>query len=152
VDLGDHGFARVHIGKLRWLYKQHGGAMDLLKLSWLEGQIAAGLGDLRRAEAAFLAVRAGMAEAGLAFKAALAGLDLAAVWFRQGKIGRIPPLVEEMLAAFTARGIAREALAAILLLRDAYQRQSLSLDLIQRVGQILTQMERLGLHGAEELA
>ncbi|MEA2692183.1 MAG: hypothetical protein QOJ16_1570, partial [Acidobacteriota bacterium] len=63
-----------------------------------------------------------------------------------------PPLVEEMLAAFTARGIAREALAAILLLRDAYQRQSLSLDLIQRVGQILTQMERLGLHGAEELA
>jgi len=55
-----------------------------------------------------------------------------------------------MLAAFTARGIAREALAAILLLRDAYQQQSLSLDLIQRVGQILTQMERFGLHGPEE--
>jgi tetratricopeptide (TPR) repeat protein len=149
VDLGDHGFARVFVGKLRWLYVEHGGTMDFLKLSWLEGQIAAGLGDLSRAESAFVEVRAGMAEAGLAFKAALAGLDLAAVWFRQGKIGRIPPLVDEMLEAFQARGIDREAFAAVLLLRDAHRQQSLSLGLIQRVGQILTQMERFGIHGPE---
>jgi hypothetical protein len=75
-----------------------------------------------------------------------------AVSARQGRIGQIPPLVDEMLAAFRLRGIAREALAALLLLSDAYRQQSLSLGLIQRVGQILTQMERFGIHGPEEPA
>ncbi|MEA2694692.1 MAG: hypothetical protein QOJ16_4079 [Acidobacteriota bacterium] len=152
VDLGENAFARALIGELRWLYKEHGGKMDFLKLRWLEGRIAAGRGDLSRAEPAFVAVRVGMAEDGLTYHAALAGLDLAAVWFRQGRSGRIPPLVEEMLAAFRARGIAREAFAALLLLSDAYRQQTLSLGLIQRVGQILTQMERFGLHGPEEPA
>jgi hypothetical protein len=93
-----------------------------------------------------------MADAGLAYKAALAGLDLAAVWFRQGRLGQIPRLVDEILAAFRERRIAREAIAAILLVRDAYRQQSLSVDLIQRVSQILTQLERFGLHGPEEPA
>jgi tetratricopeptide (TPR) repeat protein len=152
VDLGENDFARVLVRDLRWLYKQHGGEMDFLKLRWLEGRIAAGRGDLSRAELAFVAVRAGMAKERLTYHAALAGLDLAAVWFRQGRIGQIPPLVDEMLAAFKARGIAREAIAALLLLSDAYRHQTLSLGLIQRVGQILTQMERFGLHGPEEPA
>jgi tetratricopeptide (TPR) repeat protein len=150
VDLGEYHFARVLVRDLRWLYKRHGGEMDFLKLRWLEGRIAAGLGDLSRAEQAFAAVRAGMVKDGLAYHSALAGLDLAAVWFRQGKIGQIPPLVDEMLAAFRARGIAREALAALLLLSDANRHRTLSLDLIQRVAQILAQIERFGMHGPEE--
>src|SRR5262249_17857646 len=83
VDLGEYTFARGLLGQLRWLYKLYGGKMDFLKLRWLEGQTAAGLGELPKAEKALTEVRAEMAKDGLTFKAALAGLDLAAVWFRQ---------------------------------------------------------------------
>ncbi len=150
VDLGEYSFARDILGELRWLYKLHGGKMDFLKLRWLEGKVAAGLGELSRAEPAFIEVRAGMAEAGLTYHSALAGLDLAAVWFRQGKIGAVQVLVEELIDTFKARKIAREALMALALLRDAYQAQALSLHLIQRVSQLLTQMERFGIHGVDD--
>jgi tetratricopeptide (TPR) repeat protein len=150
VDLGEYTIAPSLLGQLRWLYKQHGGKIDFLKLRWLEGRIAAGNGKLTQAAVALEEVHAGMTQAGLQYNGALAGLDLAAVWFRQGRIGQIPRLVDEILAAFRERRIAREAIAAILLVRDAYRQQSLSVDLIQRVSQILTQLERFGLHGPEE--
>jgi tetratricopeptide (TPR) repeat protein len=150
IDLGEYSLVRSLLRELPWLYKRDGGKMDFLKLRWLEGKAAAGMGDLSAAETAFTEVRAGMTKDGLTYHAALAGLDLAAAWFRQGRIGAIPPLVEEMIAAFKAQDIKREALAALLLLRDASRQQALSLELIQRVSALLTRLERFGIQRLEE--
>lgn len=108
----------------RQVYFAEGDHVNLIKLRWLEARIEAGLGKLDRAEKAFLHVRQELEKAGLEYQAALASLDLAAVWLRQGKVFDTRCLVEELVATFRARRIAREALAALLLLRESFETEA----------------------------
>ena len=78
-------------------FVEHGSAFDLLRLRWLEGRIFAGLSDFARAEAAFQETRAGFADRGQVYTAALAGLDLAALWARQERFNEIPTLAQEII-------------------------------------------------------
>ena len=142
VDLGLYDQALRHLRQMRPLYKRYAGPVERVKLRWVEGKIAAGLGDLRRAEAAFLRARNEYAAAGLGFRAALTALDLAAVWLRQGRTAELQPLVGEMLAAFRAAGAGREALAAVLLLHEAVERQQATLELLDRIAATLGRIER----------
>jgi tetratricopeptide (TPR) repeat protein len=89
------------------------------RLSWLEGRIYAGLSDHARAEAAFQQARAGFAERGQVYPAALVGLDLAALWVRQHRLKDVFDLAEEMVVTFRALRIAREAVVALLILKRA---------------------------------
>lgn len=111
------------------------------KLRWLEAKIDAGLGRLDRAVEALLAVREELCRAGLLYKQALASLDLATVRLRQGRAAEVPPLVEEMIAAFRALGIGREALAALGLLAEACARRSLTVSVLDGVAGYLRRLE-----------
>lgn len=122
-------------------YFAEGDRLNLVKLRWLEGRIAAGLGKMERAEKAFAEVRASLEEAGLGYHVALVSLDLAAVWLRQDKVAEVRGLVEELVAAFRARRIAREALAALLLLKESFETDRVSLDLLQSVRTYLKGLE-----------
>jgi len=124
-------------------YFAEGDRLNLLKLRWLEGRIAAGLGRLRRAEKAFLDVRANLEETGLGYHAALVSLDLAAVWLRQEKTEEARAQIEELVVTFRARRIAREALAAMLLLKESFQADRLTLTLIHSVRTYLKGLEGL---------
>lgn len=95
------------------------GRLNRLRLRWVEGRVAAGLGDAAAAEADFQAVRAGFAAAGLPFPAAMVALDLALLWDRAGRQAEILPLAEEILASFRALRVSREGIASLLLLRRA---------------------------------
>ncbi|HVT15171.1 MAG TPA: hypothetical protein VHQ90_03180 [Thermoanaerobaculia bacterium] len=117
VDLGRYRRARRLLWRGRPLFVAHGSLLDMLRLRWLEGRIHAGLADFPRAEAALQETRAGFAETGQVYPAALAGLDLAALWARQGRVHEIRDLAEEMIATFRALRVAREAIAALLLLK-----------------------------------
>jgi tetratricopeptide (TPR) repeat protein len=117
VDSAQFAKGRTLIRTHDDLYRQHGGRFDLLRLHWLKGRIAAGLGELAEAEAAFLAARAGFAEHRLAYLEALISLDLAILWLRQGRKDEAGVLVEDMLSTFHALGIRREALAVLLVTR-----------------------------------
>jgi len=101
-------------------YYTEGDRLNQVKLRWVEGRIAAGLGRLQVAERSLLRARRELEEAGLPFHAALVSLDLAAVWLGQGKTAETRKLVEELVTMFQARRIAREALAALLLLRKSF--------------------------------
>lgn len=109
------------------------GELNLLKRRWVEGLLAAGLGRERAAERAFWQVRDGFEDHRMPYEAALVSLDLAAVWLGQGRTGEVRGLVEEMLAAFRALGIRREALAALLVLHRALGRERASLGLLRAV-------------------
>jgi hypothetical protein len=124
------------------LFAQHGGRLSLLRLRWLEGRIHAGLGELERAERELLATREGFAATGNPYLTALVALDLAAVWLRQGRTPRVRQLVEEMIATFRALRIAREAVAALLILREACDRDEATLDRVRMVAMLLTELER----------
>jgi hypothetical protein len=142
VHCGRYRQARIHLWRSRPLFLRHGGRLCLLRLSWLEGRIHDGLGDVERAERALLATREGFAAAGSPYNAALVALDLAAVWLRQGKTRQVRQLVEEMIATFRALRIAREAVAALLILREACDREEATLDRLRAVTLLLTELER----------
>jgi hypothetical protein len=67
------------------------------------------------------------------------GLDVAAIWMRQGRIDKVKRLVLELLEVFRARYVARESIAALLMLRDALDRDRASLELLAMVASVLEQ-------------
>jgi tetratricopeptide (TPR) repeat protein len=89
------------------------------RLRWLDARIYSGLGDFPRAEAAFQQARAGFVEHEQIYPAALVGLDLAALLVRQGRLEEVFALAEEMIVAFRALRVAREAAAALVVLKRA---------------------------------
>jgi len=126
----------------RSLYATHGGRLDVLKARWLEGLIAAGLGDDASAEKALAEVRTGFTQAELHYDAALAGLALAEVWLRGGRTRQIQRLVDEMLSVFRARKIRREAIAALLVLREALAREGATVALLRSIASEIAGLKR----------
>ncbi|HEX2644121.1 MAG TPA: hypothetical protein VHU81_14095, partial [Thermoanaerobaculia bacterium] len=94
-----------------------------------------------RAQRALLQVRNGFEQAELPYDAALVGLDLAAVWLRQGRTAEIRRLLDEILTEFRARNIRREAIGAVLMLKEALRKDGASLALLQAVE---ADLQRLG--------
>jgi tetratricopeptide (TPR) repeat protein len=103
-------------------YEEHGGQLDRIKLQGLRGLICAGLGELDRAEEYLVAARGGFEEAGVRYHAAIAGLDLAVVWLRQGRRQEARDLVLDCVRVFLELRIHREALAAVLVLQRAFEK------------------------------
>src|SRR5262249_52655059 len=140
VELEDYRWARQLLFTMRPLYAHYAGKLDQLKLRDLEGRIAAGLGEFERAELAFAEVQAGFKAEGLYYYAAIAGLDLAAVWCRQGKTLQIRQLVEELVTEFRRVGVEREALAALLVLRKAVDGDEVTLRVIKLTGDLFREL------------
>lgn len=123
------------------LYRQHATVFARLRLRWVEGRIAAGLGEPGEAEAAFLEARAGFAEHRLAYVEALISLDLAALWLAQGRTAEIGALLAEVLGTFCALGIRREAIAVVLMLEEAANAERLTVALVGSAAASLRKLE-----------
>lgn len=139
VEHGEFRAASLQLFEMRPLYARHAGAVDLVKLRAVEGKIASGLGELERAERAFLQVREEFQQKGQVYVAAIAGLELAAVWLRQGRTEEVKRLILETLEVFRSRYVARESIAALLMLRDALERDLATLELVAMVSSVLEQ-------------
>ena len=141
VELGEYEQARQTLTQMRPLYDYYVSDMERLKLRWVEGKIAAGIGELDQAEAAFMAARQDFDRAGLGYRAALVSLDLVAVWLRQGRTSEIRHLVAELLGTFQAIGVEREALVGILLLRDAVECEQATVELLHLIAVSLGKLD-----------
>jgi tetratricopeptide (TPR) repeat protein len=133
VELGEFRDANLQLFEMRPLYALHAGELDRVKLRWIEGRIAVGLAELDRAERAFLYVKEEFESRRLLYPGAIVSLDLASIWLQQGKTAEVRRLVAEMVEVFRARYVAREAIAALLMLREAVERDQVSLDLVRAV-------------------
>ncbi|HEY2294602.1 MAG TPA: hypothetical protein VGM86_28205 [Thermoanaerobaculia bacterium] len=109
------------------------GRIYALKLRWLEGQIHVGLKELDVAEQALREVKQGFEEAGLGYKAALAGLELGSIWFQQGNFAEAEQIVLECADVFLSLGIRRELVASLLLVRKAAESRHLSFTTLQKI-------------------
>lgn len=118
VECGLYRKARIMLWRTRWLYREDGNKLNLLRVRWLEGRVYAGLEELDRAEGALQTTRRGFKRVGKTYDAALVSLDLAMLWARQGKRAETRVLAQELIVSFRRHGIAREATAALLLARD----------------------------------
>jgi tetratricopeptide (TPR) repeat protein len=123
----------------RPLYLKMGDRMNLLRLRWLEGQVARGLHRLEQAETAFREVRGAFVELGLEYDVALVSLDLATVFAQQGRATEMRRLAEEMLAFFESHQILPEAMAAFLVFCNAARMEQAGLALVQEVAAFLKQ-------------
>lgn len=133
VELGEYRSARIQLWEMRPMYRHHGDHIAMVKLRGIEGRIYVGLRDFDRAKRAFLQVKEGFEREKMVYDAALISFDLAAIWLQEGKRKEVRQLIHEMLETFRARYVAREAIASLLMLRDAADRGSLSLDLLDMV-------------------
>jgi tetratricopeptide (TPR) repeat protein len=139
VDCGRFREARRVLWNLGHL--DVGGRVNELKVRWLEGQIHVGLEDFGHAELALQQVKEGFEEVGLKYKAALAGLELGAVWLRKGRLEAAEGIALECTGIFLSLGIRRELLASILVLRKAAETRHLTLALLDQVIHALQEME-----------
>jgi tetratricopeptide (TPR) repeat protein len=136
-EAGDHSAAAEELDAHRGLYRQFPDAWTQLRLGWLEGKIAAGLGDVEAAEASFAAVRDGFVREGAGYDAAMVCLDLALLYAREGRTGELRRLAEEMHPIFEAEDVHREAVAALLLFQDAARRETLTVEVLEKLATYL---------------
>jgi tetratricopeptide (TPR) repeat protein len=117
-----------------------GQPLKLIRLRWLEARIQAGIGRLDRAEAIFQEVWQSFQGFRLEFDAALAGLDLAEVWLRQGKDRQLAALAAKIGKTFQAVGLPKEAALAFDYLRVAAEMQMVDLTFVSRTRQFLVDL------------
>jgi tetratricopeptide (TPR) repeat protein len=142
VELGDFEAASRQLRRMLPLYAANATWIDQVKLRRIEGQIAAGLGRLDEAEELFLQTKRDLDEAGLGYEASLVTLNLAEVRLQRGETAGVRELVGEMVGAFRSLGVEREAMAAVLLLWGALERDQLTLDVLRRAGGVLRRRAR----------
>jgi len=111
--------------------------LDLVRVVWLKGKIAAGLGRGQEARVSFQQVRREFTAREMAYDCALVTLELAALLLDQGHARDVRSLAEEMLWIFRAQGVHREALAALQVFCDAARREAASAELARRVALFL---------------
>jgi tetratricopeptide (TPR) repeat protein len=133
AEAGRHAEAEGLVAADEELYRQIPEPWLQLRLSWLRGKIAAGLGETAEAERLFRETRDGFARQGNGYDAAMASLDLAFLYLREGRTAEVQPLAAEMVALFEARDVHREALAAVRLFQEAAQREEVTAGMVREL-------------------
>ncbi len=111
---------------------------DLVRTLWLEGNSAAGLGQREVALTKLEQVRHEFEVRENAFDYALASLDVALLYRQEGRFAEIKALAGEVLEIFKAQKVHREAVAAVILLRDATEKEKVTAGLVRRLQDYLT--------------
>jgi tetratricopeptide (TPR) repeat protein len=136
VALGDYQAAGALFPRIERLFRRDRGILNSLRLHWLKGRIAVGLGQFGHAESSFQIARLGFRKLDKFADSALVSLDLALLYTRLGRRLEIRRLAEDMITTFRAFRIAREAIASLVLLRKTCDQEGASMDLLR--GQIET--------------
>ena len=136
-ELGESEEATRLISELLPLHARLGGAIDTVRLRWLEGKVADLQGDHERGREAFEEVRREFIERSLPYDAALVSLDLAAVHLRQERYADVLRLAGEMLTVFRALEIDRDAIAALFFLERAAAARQVTLALLAETASYL---------------
>lgn len=129
--------AEALLSEVRRLSREHGGRVDRVRLRWIEGSIARGLGRPAEAEAAFREVQEEFLLQGLTFDAALVSLDLATIYAAIGRTAELQEIAARLMAIFEAQEIHRESWAALLLFRQACDENRATADLARHLAAVL---------------
>jgi tetratricopeptide (TPR) repeat protein len=108
--------------------------LDAIKCVWLEGRIAAALGEEKRAERCFREALASYEEVGLPAYVAVVSIDLAILCLRAGRNAEIAPLIEETITAFRSFGFHRDVIGILLVVHEALKKSQLTEALLRTAG------------------
>ncbi len=137
THLGQYAKAADLMEQVRTLAHELGDEIFLIRVTWLDGRIAARLG--RTAEAARLLEQARQEFARIEkwYDMALADLERAPVLLAEGETTQVKQMSAELVEKFQEMGIHREALAALKLFHEAAEREQATAELARRVLEFL---------------
>ncbi len=141
-ELGKYEDARAVLAENRSLQLRYGDPLSRLRLQWVEGKIAHGLGEYQDAEILFLLARHGFERHEIACDAALVSLELAALYLGQRRTADVKALAAEMVVIFEGQEIHREAATALHLFRDAAELEQVTLGLVRNLATYLVHASR----------
>ena len=133
THVGSYGEAIDLAREVREMVVARGDENELIRVMWLDGRIAAGLG--RRAEALALLgqARRQFADKKMWYDEALALLEEAALLLDEGRTAEAKSSAQGLQKVFAANGVHREALAALRLFHDAAERKEATAELARRL-------------------
>ena len=126
------------LADLRPLTESLGNRLDLVRLRWLEGRIAAGQGRSEEARALLHRVRNDLAAEKIPYDTALVTLELAGVYAAEGRSAEVKALARLSAPDFVAQGVHREAQAALAIFRQAAEQERVSAEMARHLVAYLT--------------
>jgi tetratricopeptide (TPR) repeat protein len=137
ADCGAASEAAELYEQSRSLYLQFSDPLTTSRRLWAEGLIARELGDLGTAHRLLSESAERLAEQGYGFDAALAGLELVAVYARQGNVDEVFRVASHLLRIFQIHNVRPEALAALRMVQEAAERKALNRAILNQAAEIL---------------
>jgi tetratricopeptide (TPR) repeat protein len=112
---------------------ESGYSIDLNRIIWLEGRIAAGLARPAEALSLLAEARRRFSKEGMSYDVALSLLEEAILLLAQGRTIEVKFLTKELVGVFGSKGVHREALAALQLFQDAASGERATVELTRNV-------------------
>jgi tetratricopeptide (TPR) repeat protein len=119
--------------EVRELAIEQGRELDLERVVWLSARLASGQGRVEKAITLLEQVVKSFTAGELPYEAGLASLDLAILYLKEGCTAEVRQLAIRMGWIFKAKGINREALAALGLFCEAARQETATVELTKRV-------------------
>lgn len=139
-EAGDFLAARRLLDECEGEYRVHGQVSFQIRLHWIRGKVAQGLGDFAPAEREYVYARDRFAAGGLGYDAALVTLDLATLYLEQGRNAEVRKAAAWTSALFESQDVHREALAALTLFRQAALQDALTVAQVHRTARYLNEV------------
>ena len=132
-SLGRFDRAEAQLPALRSLTLELGNDLDLLRVLWLTGRVAAGLG--RKADACEILdqVRQDFAARQSGYDTALASLELAVLYLEEERRAEARELTRQMIWIFRSQAVHREALAALRLFCESANDETATADQARKI-------------------
>ncbi|HVT15747.1 MAG TPA: tetratricopeptide repeat protein [Thermoanaerobaculia bacterium] len=137
AELGRYMEAQGLYRKAHRLYTEFPDSRLQVRRKWVKAKIARGLGQHDTAESLFLEARGGFIAEGIPYEAAIVSLELATLYAEQGRTAELKRLAEEIVPFFASRHIHREAIAALVFLKQAVEAEQVSLEIVSEVAAFL---------------
>lgn len=133
--------AEACLPELRSLAIELGRRLDLIRIVWLAGRIAAGQGRRGDARAWLEQARRDFAEVGNVYDVALVALELAVLDLEDGNTAEVAALAAEMIGTFRSLRVERETLAGLRLFCQAARAQTATAAMARRLIEQLSRAE-----------
>ena len=131
--LGRYKEAKALLPEVRELAVALRKELDLVRVLWLEGRVAAGLGRPEEALACFQQVRREFTARESAWDSALVTLEIAELYLKDGQTREVRALAEEMMWVFRSQGVHRETLGALQLFFSAARTEAATAEMARKV-------------------
>ena len=142
TDCGRAAEARRQLERFRHVYSDFPDPWIELRLAWLEGRIAGGLGRLEKAAEILREVRQHFLADGHSYDACLVTLDLAHLYLQKGRTAEVRELARETFSVFLSKDVHRQARAALRVFQKAVELDNATPGLVQEISSYLVRARK----------